>query len=1163
MAKNNITQFDATDANNTDIKSIDISEGMAPSNVNNALRALMATLADLNAGTTTLTAPSGVNITATTAIKTPAIQFTDGDAAITIADGGGVTANNFSSTSVNIDGGAIDGITLGTNSAVTQAVIDNINIDGTTIGHTSDTDLLTLTSGLLTVAGEVSMTTLDIGGTNVTATATELNIMDGVTATTSELNIMDGVTSTTTEINLLDGVTSTTTELNITDGSTSVGTTAVAGADGIVTNDSGTMRHTSVDTFDTYLAATSKTLTNKTIDADNNTVSNLEVDNLKSGVLDTDLSSVSSSHDTIPSAKATKDFIETSATASATSASASATSATASQTAQAAAETAQAAAASSASAASTSESNSQTSANSAAASALLAAGAFDSFDDKYLGTMADNDTASSVSMTGTFSSGATQITVAPLTSPSGLEVGQLITGTNIATGTNVIKIDGTTINISEPTTGAGSGTSLTFTGHGVFGNFNSSIDGPATTNDNTTLATGMLYFNTTDGEMRVYDGANWIAASASGSASFTKYKYVATASQTTFSGSDANSATLSYVIGNIIVALNGVILDATDFTANSGTSVVLGSGAAASDELTIYAFKSFTVADAVQASTGGTFGGNVVFNGTTTGLDLNGTELILDADGDTSITADTDDQIDFKTGGSDRLTIDSSGNVGIGTTSPDRVLHIKTADNIIGLIESTDADAWLSFQDNTSSSNNAVRVGATGDNLRFYAGSAERMRIDSSGNVGIGLTSLSYSVSSTQLSVGNTSSNGGINIVSGTSSSGILRFADGTSGDTAYRGRVEYDHSDDSLMFGTGGSERMRIDSSGRVSIGTTSPQTGLHVEASDGSVNGTIRLTATGVASAGMAMDANGLNFGADTGGFLFKTGATANDPSDTGTERMRIDSSGNLLVATTDANPGNNSGGSDVGVVLDINGKVLATTNNAEVMVLNRQNGDGDIAEFREDGSPVGSIGAVSSRLYIGTSDSTIRFKYGAGDAVVPADGSGALRDNSMDIGASASRWDDIFATNSTIQTSDQNEKQDIASATEKELNVAKKLSALFKTFRWKDKVAEKGDKARTHTGIVAQEVQSAFKAEGLDASSYGLFTSDTWWEKEISVDSVEADEEKGIEAKDAYTYMDTKQEKTDGYTEKTRLGVRYPELFSFIFSSIEARLTALEAK
>ena len=103
--------------------------------------------------------------------------------------------------------------------------------------------------------------------------------------------------------------------------------------------------------------------------------------------------------------------------------------------------------------------------------------------------------------------------------------------------------------------------------------------------------------------------------------------------------------------------------------------------------------------------------------------------------------------------------------------------------------------------------------------------------------------------------------------------------------------------------------------------------------------------------------------------------------------------------------------------------------------------------------------------------------------------------LADNNMDLGSSSNRMDDIFATNSTIQTSDQNEKQDIASATAKELNVAKKLSTLFKTFRWKDKVAEKGAKARTHTGIVAQEVQTAFKEEGLDASDYGLFTSDTW--------------------------------------------------------------------
>ena len=239
MAKANITEYSATAGSNTEIDGIDISEGCSPATINNAIRELMAHLKDMDAGTTTLTAPKGTNITASTALKTPAIQFTDGDAAISIADGGGVTANDFSSTSVNIDGGAIDGVTLGTNSAVTQAVIDNVNIDGSTIGHTTDTDLMTVSSGLLTVAGEVSMTTLDIGGTNVTATANELNILSGVTATATELNKMDG--------------------------GTSVGTTAVAGGDGIVTNDSGTMQQTSVDTFDTYFSGTTKTLTNKTL----------------------------------------------------------------------------------------------------------------------------------------------------------------------------------------------------------------------------------------------------------------------------------------------------------------------------------------------------------------------------------------------------------------------------------------------------------------------------------------------------------------------------------------------------------------------------------------------------------------------------------------------------------------------------------------------------------------------------------------------------------------------------------------------------------------------------------------------------------------------------------------------------------------------------------
>ena len=74
---------------------------------------------------------------------------------------------------------------------------------------------------LLTVAGRIHALNLTLDSVNVTSTAAELNVLDGITASTAELNILDGVTATAAEINLLDGVTATTSELNILDGVTS------------------------------------------------------------------------------------------------------------------------------------------------------------------------------------------------------------------------------------------------------------------------------------------------------------------------------------------------------------------------------------------------------------------------------------------------------------------------------------------------------------------------------------------------------------------------------------------------------------------------------------------------------------------------------------------------------------------------------------------------------------------------------------------------------------------------------------------------------------------------------------------------------------------------------------------------------------------------------
>jgi len=129
------------------------------------------------------------------------------------------------------------------------------------------------------------------------------------------------------------------------------------------------------------------------------------------------------------------------------------------------------------------------------------------------------------------------------------------------------------------------------------------------------------------------------------------------------------------------------------------------------------------------------------------------------------------------------------------------------------------------------------------------------------------------------------------------------------------------------------------------------------------------------------------------------------------------------------------------------------------------------------------------------------------------------------------------------------------------------------LFKTFKWKDKVESKGDAARTHSGVIAQEVQTAMSNAGLDATDYAFWCSNTWWEASTDVPAVEADEEAGIEAQDAYTRIDTYQtadEAPDGATQRTRMGIRYPELLAFVgaateqrLSNIESRLTALEAE
>jgi hypothetical protein len=268
---------------------------------------------------------------------------------------------------------------------------------------------------------------------------------------------------------------------------------------------------------------------------------------------------------------------------------------------------------------------------------------------------------------------------------------------------------------------------------------------------------------------------------------------------------------------------------------------------------------------------------------------------------------------------------------------------------------------------------------------------------------------------------------------------------------------------------------------------------------------------------------------------------------------------------VGTTNAAVGSSS--SVTGGVISAAGIISNGVDGNVCAVFNRQSTDGEIARFRKDGTTVGSIGSGQFSIYgIGTNNTG--WMFADGSAVLPMKNS-ALSDNHVDLASAWFRMDDIHATNGTIQTSDRNEKQDIEELSTAETAVATACKGLMRKFRWQDAVAEKGDDARIHFGIIAQDLQDAFAAEGLDAGRYAMFISSTWYEKLVPVDAVigveaaEAtyDDEgaeltpavEAVEAKDAYTRTDTEDEPTDGYTERTRLGVRYPELLAFIISAM----------
>ena len=184
------------------------------------------------------------------------------------------------------------------------------------------------------------------------------------------------------------------------------------------------------------------------------------------------------------------------------------------------------------------------------------------------------------------------------------------------------------------------------------------------------------------------------------------------------------------------------------------------------------------------------------------------------------------------------FTVDTSGNVGIGQSSPQARLHVSNATTNNGTIHLGSATYYglIEHEAVVTGSNKYTVASASGGGHIWYRGSTEQMRIDSSGNVGIGVTPTDYFPGGDNLVVGTGTGEGGITLASSaTNQWNYILFADGTSGDAQYRGQVAYNHSTDQLaltasgdvtiLTGSGRSEKMRIDSSGDVQIGGVNHQ--------------------------------------------------------------------------------------------------------------------------------------------------------------------------------------------------------------------------------------------------------------------------------------------------------------------------------------------------
>ena len=584
---------------------------------------------------------------------------------------------------------------------------------------------------------------------------------------------------------------------------------------------------------------------------------------------------------------------------------------------------------------------------------------------------------------------------------------------------------------------------------------------PTVDNDGDALVTGALYFNTTSNIMFVRSSAGgWQAAGSSVNGTSGRNTYTATSGQTTFSA--------TYDVGYVDVFLNGVkLLVGTDVVATSGSTVVLSTGATVGDIVDIVGYGTFQLADHYSKTAadarflglaGGTMTGDIdgngnkvlfgnvysqvsdlpsasTYHGMFAHVHATGKGYFAHA-GNWVVLANDTEKLNLS-GGTMTGNLDVGGSVefdslsGTGSVS---ITDILDEDNMA----SNSATALATQQSIKAYTDTAVAnlvasspasldtlnelAAALGDDASFSTTITDSIatKLPLAGGTLTGNLNVGGTVTSDGLTVDNASpiltlknsdgtrittlKNVGANTELSNSTGGNLRFR--TNASELERMRISPD-GDISFYEDTGTTAKFFWDSSAEsLGIGTSSPSQALHVVNPSTSYV-LAETTGTGT-SAGVRLKGD-----ASADYTLFTTQGTnqfAIYDNSAGSERMRIDSSGNLLVGTTNELPAINN---VEGIALSAGsygGRLEVSRAGAEAVSINRKTNDGSLMSFKKDGTTVGSIGALSGSLMVGGGDVGIGFYQGA-DALVPANGVTATRDAAIDLGMSSARYKNLY--------------------------------------------------------------------------------------------------------------------------------------------------------